>query len=171
MRFNLIKAGRIPLPKGIAKRSAQFVNPIAIERRGVSQTEPKGDDVRAIKARLTKLLGVDMSTDFDREDSLLAYRSVEPHDDDWRRVRVLGKDYAPAFLHVVLQGSFELRVGTVRATFRRGDVFYLNPNVTHEVRAKRLCMSYCFTRPSLDFQNAPPKGAVRKPNASQALIP
>lgn len=67
------------------------------------------------------------------EDSLLLFRNVHEHEDDWPDLRYLGKNRSPGFLHIVLNGSFTLVSGRTKIDLEVGDVFLLNPNKTHSV--------------------------------------
>ena len=143
MNFKLKKAGTMPLPRGIAKRYIHNINKKTMRRWSISQQDLHEEDALDLGERLAKNFGISNT----QEGSLLAFKKVEPHDDDWGSVRSGSKYVAPGFIHVVLSGSCDLVVGNKRDSFKRGDVFLMNPNVTHEVTSKTLCMTYCWTVP------------------------
>ena len=145
MNFKLKKLGKIPLPKGIASRYLDMINKRAIVIRQLSQQNISDVDKEELSSRLEKHVGI-KTYEYD-ESSLLAYRRVSEHSDDWNLVRHNNRMVSPGFVHVVLSGSCDLRVGKSHQTFKRGDVFIMNPNVPHEVTSRTLCMTYCWTVP------------------------
>lgn len=143
MNIKLIKVGTMPLPRGIAKKYIHDINKKTIRRWSISQQNLHEGDALDLGKRLAKIFGISST----QEGSLLAFKKVDPHDDDWNPVRSGYRYVAPGFLHVVLSGSCDLVVCSKRDSFKRGDVFLMNPNVTHEVTSKTLCMTYCWTVP------------------------
>ena len=148
MTFHLFRIGQLPLPRGIAARGFATLDKLALNRRGLSQTELSAEDEQHLRGRLHRATG-DLMTHAGRHTNLLAFRAVEEHDDGWEDMRFKGRMVATAFLHVVLAGRFELRVGRKKMAFRRGDVFFMNPNVRHEVITKSLCLTYCAEVPGV----------------------
>lgn len=154
MPLRLVKMGRIALPRGIAGRYRKSLKVQSLRHRGVLQIEMDGTDADQMASRLRQAFGKNVlgrRYPSELEVSILAYKAVEEHDDDWGKVHdTRGKLVAPAFLHVVLSGTCTLRVGTVSMVMCRGDVFLMNPNIKHEVTSKSLCMTYVIVVPSAE---------------------
>jgi hypothetical protein len=85
------------------------------------------------------------------ERSLLHFRSVTKHDDEWQDVLVNGRWLKPAFLHIVLDGHTKVHVGRVSEVFRLGDVFAMDMNKMHWVSSHSLCATACLTYPKRDL--------------------
>lgn len=47
------------------------------------------------------------------------------------------------YIHLVLSGEFEMHVGDVSCTGKRGDLFYLNPLKPHSVYTHERCTTLC----------------------------
>lgn len=47
------------------------------------------------------------------------------------------------YVHLVLSGEFEMHVGDVSYTGKRGDLFYLNPLKPHSVYTHERCTTLC----------------------------
>lgn len=85
------------------------------------------------------------SCDLD-EVSVLVFKDVELHHDDWQDQYFNGRPYAPIFFHTVLSGGGKLRVGKNEYEIKRGDVFGMNPNVKHAFKSNGgLCITACIT--------------------------
>ena len=67
----------------------------------------------------------------------LYFKSVEAHKDEmWEY-----KGIQPYFIHQVIKGSFDLVTHDRTITYKRGDVFYMNPQARHEVRTNQTCIT------------------------------
>lgn len=91
-------------------------------------------------------------TRFDEDFSVLGFKNVDEHTDWWPAVKVKGQWYRSFFLHWVLTGKFELKVGKEVATFKKGDVFAMNPNVKHFVKTPLTCVTMCKTIRAVDVE-------------------
>ena len=142
------------MPRGIAGRYRQRLKLQSLRHKGVLQIEMHDADADQMASRLRQAFGKNiLGYLYPRglEISVLAYKSVEEHDDDWGKVQdTRGKLVDPAFLHVVLSGRCTLRVSTVSMDMCRGDVFLMNPNIKHEVTSKSLCMTYAIVVPAAE---------------------
>lgn len=69
---------------------------------------------------------------------ILVFKEVSKHND---------KDYLAGccFVQIVLFGSFELCFNGESHKLKKGDVFAMDPNSYHWVKAKNLCCTICFT--------------------------
>jgi mannose-6-phosphate isomerase-like protein (cupin superfamily) len=47
------------------------------------------------------------------------------------------------YIHLVLSGEFEMHVGVVSYTGKRGDLFFLNPHKPHSVYTQERCTTLC----------------------------
>jgi len=147
MRFNIIHLGRINIERGIVSKYRGSVDKSRIAYREADQFSMDADDEDEIFRRLADVQVVCPIHD----GSILAYRNVGWHSDDWDKcANSRGKWVAPGFLHVMLSGECEITVGRKTITARRGDVFLLNPNVIHMVRTNRLCMTYTSVVPAYE---------------------
>ena len=148
--------GRIQLPRGLVK-AARTARPSYWVRRlrnwevldlPVSEHEDLQPFADNVYRRVTACLGNALPRNT-REDSVLWYRAVRRHTDDWLSQRFEGmpRSCAVAFLHVCIQGTTRLRVSNETLTLSRGDVFLLNPNTYHEVLSSTLCCTLCYVVP------------------------
>ena len=138
--MTLFNVGRIPLPRGIGARGMATLNRLSLRSTHISQDDAPHEDEQKLKIKLTAIIG-DL-TNIMTNTGILIYRKVPEHKDDWEKVRYKNHMVAPAFLHVVLKGRCEIRVGKKKASFKRGDVFLMDPNVLHEVTSSSLCVTY-----------------------------
>ena len=91
-------------------------------------------------------------TRFDEDFSVLGFKDVGEHVDWWPSVKVRGSWYRSFFLHWVLTGKFDLKVGKETETFKKGDVFAMNPNVKHFVKTPLTCVTMCKTIRAVDTE-------------------
>jgi hypothetical protein len=138
--MTLFNVGRIPLPRGIGARGMATLNRLSLRSTHISQDDAPHEDEQKLKIKLTAIIG-DL-TNIMTNTGILIYRKVPEHKDDWEKVRYKNHMVAPAFLHVVLKGRCDIRVGKKKASFKRGDVFLMDPNVLHEVTSSSLCVTY-----------------------------
>jgi hypothetical protein len=116
------------------------LNRLLLRSTHISQDDAPHEDEQKLKTKLTAIIG-DL-TNIMTSTGILIYRKVPEHKDDWEKVFYKNNRVAPAFLHVVIKGRCDIRVGKTRASFKRGDVFLMNPNVLHEVTSSSLCVTY-----------------------------
>lgn len=138
--MNLCHIGRITLPRGIGARGMATLNRLSLRSTHISQDDAPHEDEQKLKTKLTAIIG-DL-TNIMTSTGILIYRKVPEHKDDWGKVFYKNHRVAPAFLHVVIKGRCDIRVGKTRASFKRGDVFLMDPNVLHEVTSSSLCVTY-----------------------------
>ena len=138
--MTLFHLGRMTLPRGISARGMATLDRLSLRSTQVSQNDAPHEDEKKLKIKLTAIIG-DL-TNIMTNTGILIYRKVPEHKDDWDKVFYKNHRVAPAFLHVVLKGRCDIRVGKTRASFKRGDVFLMNPNVLHEVTSRSLCVTY-----------------------------
>lgn len=141
--INIAPIGRVTLPRGLSTKALEQVT-IPLHRDvGQCRTDPEwlADVTQRTEQQLTSIAGLL------GDSSVLGYRNVDTHDDDWGEVRFNRRWVAPGFLHVVIAGSATVTVGKKSVRVKRGDVFLMNPNVPHSVKARRKCVSVCYTVP------------------------
>jgi hypothetical protein len=143
--MNLCHIGRITLPRGIGARGMATLNRLSLRSTKISQEDAQEDDEKKVKDRLDAIIG-DLTNTM-TSTGILIYRKVPEHKDDWEKVFYKNHRVAPAFLHVVLKGRCDIRVGKNKASFKRGDVFLMDPNVLHEVTSSSLCVTYVSAMP------------------------
>lgn len=147
MNFKLRYVGNLRVPRGVVGQFRRRLDHFGMRNLELRQIHV--DDVGL--SEMWNLLSASFGADVPPggEASVLEYRSVGEHDDDWSTVLDSRKNWvAPGFLHVVLSGSCVVRCGRVKRAFKRGDVFLLNPNARHEVPSKTLCMTYTVVVPA-----------------------
>ena len=142
--------GKVSLPRGCAASGMATLNKTQLRYRGLSQTVLDSRFADEIKHRLSEIASEALK--WVSQESLLIYRKVGAHSDEWDDVRYKKRFVAPAFLHVVLSGRCDIRAGQKALSVKRGDVFLLNPNVQHEVVSSTLCMTYCLDVPAAAFR-------------------
>jgi hypothetical protein len=146
MKYTLRKIGEMTLPRGIAGKALSTLNRRDLRRNGICQ-----DFDHEISTKIMDIFGVDNSS---REDGVACFTNIDKHNDFWPDVYVNGKPNKPGFLHVVLAGKFDLTVGTQKMTFKRGDIFVMNPNVDHFVEnASKMCSTAVATVPIKSWYN------------------
>ena len=147
MRFNLRCIGRVRVPRCFVQKYRRMIDLSAMKYFEVDQVRVEDADRNEMWGLLSDAFGAGVPLGV--EGSVLAYKEVGEHNDDWHTVQDARKNWvAPGFLHVVLSGSCVLRCGGVTRSFKRGDVFLLNPNVAHEVTSKTLCVTYTVVVPA-----------------------
>lgn len=147
MNFKLRYVGRMRVPRRVTDKYFHILSRFA--RRNLELRQAHIDDADRLDmwSLLSGAFGDGMPPGVDA--SVLEYRQVGQHDDDWNTVLDSRKKWvAPGFLHLVLSGSCVVRCGGVEQAFKRGDVFLLNPNVPHEVPSKTRCMTYTVVVPA-----------------------
>lgn len=147
MNFKLLRVGTIRAPQDLTRAAASTVNKKRMAIRGISQSFLKPEECGHLTELLAPLVGLRPAEL--TEQSILAFKAVETHQDDWDDIRCGRNLVKPGFLQVVLQGSFDLLVGSRQMTFKKGDVFLLNPNVKHCVPSKKFAITACFTVPAI----------------------
>lgn len=70
----------------------------------------------------------------------LYFKSVFPHKDHMWEFSGL----CPYFVHQVIKGSFDLVTKEKTVTYKKGDVFYMNPMAKHAVKTKTTCITKTF---------------------------
>ena len=146
--------GKVSLPRGVAASGLKTLNKTALRIRELSQGELDAGFSETIKKRLRSMVGDALN--WVSQESLLIYRKVGRHSDDWPKTRYKKKWVATAFLHVVLSGRCDIKAGNKTLSVKRGDVFLLNPNTQHEVTSSTLCMTYCLDVPAAAFKKGKP---------------
>lgn len=153
MRFNLRCIGRIKVPRGFVGKYRVMLDRFSMKNLELRQVHIEDAGRLEMWNLLSGSFGNRVPQGVDA--SVLEYRSVGQHNDDWSTVLDAQKRWvAPGFLHVVLSGSCVVRCGGVTHAFKRGDVFLLNPNVAHEVTSKTLCMTYTVVVPAYEMLQA-----------------
>lgn len=153
MNFRLLKLGHIQIPQGIVSKYRRLIHTSGKEYGGVDQVPSQEEDCLALRHKLAKVFKINVPVG--EPASVLSYRSVEIHNDDWDSLQDARKRLvAPGFLHVVLSGQCVVRSGTKIGHYSRGDVFLLNPNVLHEVPSKTHCMTYTEVVPAHEVWQA-----------------
>lgn len=147
MNFKLRYVGHMRVPRQITDKYSTILARSSYRSLELRQAYINDTDRLAMWCLLSSLLGDGMPSGV--EASVLEYRQVGEHDDDWSTVLDSRNNWVePGFLHLVLSGSCVVRCGKTERAFKRGDVFLLNPNVPHEVPSKTRCMTYTVVVPA-----------------------
>lgn len=105
----------------------------------------------SIWSHLQPLLPVFGTSFRGQEHSLLYFRSVEEHTDEWPNLLLGGRRYRPVFFHIVLAGRAVVKTGKSSLAIETGDVFVIDMNKPHEVTSGSLCATACLTYPKIAF--------------------
>ena len=154
----LKKIGTMKIPRKTSALVNNWVVPEDVERRiatnGRDVHESDDLDLQALG-----LGGLPKEIPFPEHHNgapqLLAFRTVEKHEDGWGRMQYNGRLVAPAFWHVVLKGRATIKMGRKKLDVKKGDVFVMNPNIDHEVTSSSFCTTLVTTVPKLLYTKVP----------------
>lgn len=151
--FKLTYLGAIQIPRGAVSAGLKTISKTLLERRELSQSTLDEKFSKQLKNSLKQIAGE--AINWISQESLLIYKKVGEHIDDWGKTKYKNRLVSTAFLHVVLHGSCEIKSGSKMLMVKKGDVFLLNPNAMHEVTSSTLCMTYCLDVPAVAIPRTP----------------